>query len=143
MTIYKTKVYIFNTRGVAQSGRVSALGAESRRFESCLPDQLIMQKVSIKKPCKTNMQSGLKKTKEWIIEFNFDSTLKKDVLMGWNSSNDTKKQLNLSFSNLDDAISWCNSNGFAYSVVETLPKKIKPKSYASNFSNQRRTSWTH
>ena len=56
-----------------------------------------MQKVSIKKPCKTNMQSGLKKTKEWIIEFNFDSTLKKDVLMGWNSSKDTKKQLNLSF----------------------------------------------
>ena len=89
------------------------------------------------------MQSGLKKTKEWIIEFNFDSTLKKDVLMGWNSSNDTKKQLNLSFSILDDAISWCNSNGFAYSVVETLPKKIKPKSYTSNFSNQRRTSWTH
>ena len=38
LTIYKTKVYIFNTRGVAQSGRVSALGAESRRFESCLPD---------------------------------------------------------------------------------------------------------
>ena len=55
----------------------------------------------------------------------------------------TKKQLNLSFSNPDDAISWCNSNGFAYRVVETLPKKIKPKSYASNFSNQRRTSWTH
>ena len=32
------------------------------------------------------MQSGLKKTKDWIVEFEFDSTLKKDVLMGWNSS---------------------------------------------------------
>lgn len=41
LTIYKTKVYIFNTRGVAQSGRVSALGAESRRFESCLPDHFL------------------------------------------------------------------------------------------------------
>ena len=45
-----------------------------------------MKKALIKKPCKTNMQSGLKKTKSWIVEFQFDSSLKKDVLMGWNSS---------------------------------------------------------
>ena len=144
MTIYKTKVYIFNTRGVAQSGRVSALGAESRRFESCLPDHFfLMKKAIIKKPCKTNMQSGLKKTKDWIVEFEFDSTLKKDVLMGWNSSGNTEKQVKLSFINLDDAINWCNNNNFTYRVVEQSIKKIKPKSYASNFFNNRRTSWTH
>ena len=90
LTIYKTKVYIFNTRGVAQSGRVSALGAESRRFESCLPDHKKMKKVTIKRPSKTNMQSGLKKTKMWIIEFEFDSSLQKDVFMGWNSSKNIK-----------------------------------------------------
>ncbi len=39
-----------------------------------------MKKALIKKPCKTNMQSGLKKTKSWIVEFQFDSSLKKDVL---------------------------------------------------------------
>jgi len=48
-----------------------------------------MKKALIKKPCKTNMQSGLKKTKFWIVEFQFDSSLKKDVLMGWNSSENT------------------------------------------------------
>ena len=144
MTIYKTKVYIFNTRGVAQSGRVSALGAESRRFESCLPDHLlIMKKVVIKKPSKTNMQSGLKKTKNWIVEFEFDSSLKKDVLMGWNSSNNTDKQVSLQFPNLEDAISWCKKNSYAYKVIEGPAKSIKPKNYASNFSNNRRTSWTH
>ena len=99
MTIYKTKVYIFNTRGVAQSGRVSALGAESRRFESCLPDQFFMKKVFITKPCKTNMQSGYKKTKSWTVEFSFDSSLDKDVLMGWNSSSNTNKQISLNFDN--------------------------------------------
>ena len=143
MTIYKTKVYIFNTRGVAQSGRVSALGAESRRFESCLPDHLTMKKALIKKPCKTNMQSGLKKTKSWIVEFQFDSSLKKDVLMGWNSSDNTNKQIKLSFPNLDDAKSWCLKNELLYEIEDQSYKAIKPKSYSSNFSSARRTSWTH
>ncbi len=62
-----------------------------------------MTKVLIKKPCKTNMQSGLNKTKNWIIEFPFDSSIKKDVLMGWNSSKDTTKQISLKFSSLEDA----------------------------------------
>jgi hypothetical protein len=29
------------TRGVAQPGSASVLGTEGRRFESCLPDQLL------------------------------------------------------------------------------------------------------
>ena len=102
-----------------------------------------MKRAIIKKPCKTNMQSGLKKTKDWIVEFEFDPSLKKDVLMGWNSSSNTQKQINLSFSELNDAISWCKNNNFKYKVVEISSKKINPKSYASNFSNNRRTSWTH
>ena len=68
-----------------------------------------MKKVTIKRPSKTNMQSGLKKTKMWIIEFEFDPSLKKDVLMGWNSSKNTTKQLKLNFDSLDDAILWCQN----------------------------------
>ena len=63
-----------------------------------------MKKVTIKRPSKTNMQSGLKKTKLWIIEFEFDPSLQKDVLMGWNSSKNTTKQLKLNFDNCKDAI---------------------------------------
>jgi len=102
-----------------------------------------MKKALIKKPCKTNMQSGLKKTKSWIVEFQFDSTLKKDVLMGWNSSNNTNKQIKLSFPNLDDAKSWCLKNNLSYEVEDQSFKSLKPKSYSSNFSSARRTSWTH
>ena len=89
------------------------------------------------------MQSGLKKTKMWIIEFEFDPSLKKDVLMGWNSSKNTTKQLKLNFDSLDDAILWCQKNSYKYRVVDQTYKPVKPKSYASNFSNNRKTSWTH
>ncbi len=89
------------------------------------------------------MQSGLKKTKLWIIEFDFDHSLKKDVLMGWNSSKNTIKQLKLNFDTLDDAILWCQKNSYHYRIVDQTYKPVKPKSYASNFSNNRKTSWTH
>jgi len=89
------------------------------------------------------MQSGLKKTKSWVVEFQFDSSLKKDVLMGWNSSKNTNKQIKLLFSNLEDAKSWCLRNNFSYVVEDQSLKAITPKNYSSNFSNTRRTSWTH
>ena len=89
------------------------------------------------------MQSGLKKTKSWVVEFQFDSSLKKDVLMGWSSSKNTNKQIKLLFSNLEDAKFWCLRNNFSYVVEDQSLKAIKPKNYSSNFSNTRRTSWTH
>ena len=103
----------------------------------------MMKKVTIKRPSRTNMQSGLKKTKLWIIEFEFDTSLQKNVLIGWNSSKNTSKQLKLNFNNLDDAILWCQKNSYEYKVVDQTHKQVKPKSYASNFSNNRKTSWTH
>ncbi len=79
----------------------------------------------------------------WIIEFEFDPSLKKDLLMGWNSSKNTTKQLKLYFDSLDDATLWCQKNSYQYRVVDQTYKPVKPKSYASNFSNNRKTSWTH
>ena len=79
------------------------------------------------------MQSGYKKTKTWAIEFDFDDSLQKDVLMGWNSSKNTTKQLKLQFDSLEDAISWCQNNSYEYRVDDQSFKKIKPKNYASNF----------
>ena len=102
-----------------------------------------MKRALIKKPSKTNMQSGYKKTKTWLIEFEFDDSLQKDVLMGWNSSKNTTKQLKLQFDSLEDAISWCQNNSYEYRVIDQTFKKIKPKNYASNFSKKRKISWTH
>ncbi len=59
----------FSSRGVAQPGSASALGAEGPRFESVHPDQNIMNKAKIYSPAKTSMQSGRGKSKNWILEF--------------------------------------------------------------------------
>ena len=39
---------LFFRRGVAQPGSASALGAEGRRFESCLPDQISLSRAKQK-----------------------------------------------------------------------------------------------
>ena len=89
------------------------------------------------------MQSGLKKTKMWIIEFEFDPSLQKDVLMGWNSSTDTKTQIKLFFETKEQAIQWAKKSKYQYFVEEAKIKKIKIKSYASNFDMNKKEPWTH
>ena len=49
--------------------------------------------IKIYKPTKTSMQSGFKKTKLWLAEYISDVEKVKDLLMGWNSSLDTKSQI--------------------------------------------------
>ena len=51
-------------------------------------------KVRIFKPAKTAMQSGVGKTKEWLLES--EPTPKQvDPLMGWTGSRDTMQQVQL------------------------------------------------
>ena len=100
-------------------------------------------KAIIRKPSKTNMQSGLKKTNYWIIDFEFDHTIDKDQLMGWNSSFNTFHQLKLKFSSVEKAKQWCEQKSIQFVVEEEKSKISEPKSYASNFDKNRRRSWTH
>ena len=48
----------------------------------------------IYQPGKTAMQSGMAKTKNWILEFDAETARSKDPLMGWNSVSETKLKLN-------------------------------------------------
>ena len=64
--------------------------------------------------------------------------------MGWNSTIKQINRLKLNFQKLDDAINWCNKNKLKFIVIDqSFSKSIKPKSYASNFPNKGRISWTH
>tara|TARA_B100001123_G_C14475243_1_gene696102 strand:- start:102 stop:407 length:306 start_codon:yes stop_codon:yes gene_type:complete len=99
--------------------------------------------VKIYKPSKTAMQSGIGKTKKWLAEYISEISTSKDTLMGWTSSNDTKTQIKLFFDTKDQAINWAKKNNFQYFVEENQKRKIKPKSYASNFSTDRKEPWTH
>jgi len=91
-----------------------------------------MKKVKIYKPAKSSMQSGLGKTKNWILEY-FDEKNGINPLMGWESSTDTLSEVKLEFSSKENAISYAKKNKLSYEIIESKTKKIVKKSYADNF----------
>ena len=91
-----------------------------------------MKKVKIYKPAKSSMQSGLGKTKNWILEY-FDEKNGINPLMGWESSTDTLSKVKLEFSSKENAISYAKKNKLSYEIIESEKKKIVKKSYADNF----------
>ena len=99
--------------------------------------------VRIYKPAKTAMQSGLARTKEWVVEPEPQVGRTVDPLMGWTSGADTLAQLKLEFDSRDEAIAYAERQGFAYTVVEPETRKAVKKSYADNFKFGRIGSWTH
>ena len=99
--------------------------------------------IKIYKPSKTAMQSGFGKTKQWLAEYISSEATFKDNLMGWNSSSDTKTQIKVFFDTKEQAIQWAKINKYQYFVEEPTKRKIKIKSYSSNFDMNRKESWTH
>jgi hypothetical protein len=99
-------------------------------------------KVRIFKPAKTAMQSGVAKTREWVIE---SEPMPKEVepLMGWTASRDTMQQVRLTFETLDEAKAYAEKNGWQYTVEKAHERAIRPKAYADNFAYTRVGRWTH
>jgi len=97
----------------------------------------------IYQPAKTAMQSGLARTKEWVLEFEPASPREIDPLMGWTSSRDTQAQVKLEFDTREEAVAYAERRGLAYTIIETKPRKLVRKSYADNFRFGRIGSWTH
>ena len=120
-------------RGVAQPGSASGLGPEGRRFKSCRPDHFkVMKKAKIYKPTKTAMQSGMRNTKNWILEFDtLDTGV--DPLMGWETSRDTMSEVKLEFSTKEQAVNYAKKNNIEYYIIEPQKRKIIKKSYTDNF----------
>ena len=99
--------------------------------------------IKIYKPSKTAMQSGNRNTKKWLAEYISDIDTRKDTLMGWNSSLDTQSQIKIFFDTQKQAVNWAIKNKYQYFVEEPKKRKIKIKSYASNFDINRKEPWTH
>ncbi len=95
------------------------------------------------KPAKTAMQSGLGRTKEWVLQREPESAKSIDPLTGWSGSTGTESQVELSFDTREDAIAYAERNGMAYTVSEPQPRKPVRKAYADNFKFGRIGSWTH
>jgi ETC complex I subunit-like protein len=95
------------------------------------------------KPSKTAMQSGLRRTKDWALEFEPEEPRSVEPLMGWTSSGDMRQQLRLRFHTKEEAVAYCEKRGIAYLVTEDTPAPRKVISYSDNFGFKRRDAWTH
>mgnify|MGYP003692592391 FL=1 len=78
------------------------------------------------------MQSGLGKSDKWIIKFETKDT-GINPLMGWESSSDTRSELNLQFSSKKLAIEYAKKNKIDFEIIEPQKRKTIKKSYADNF----------
>lgn len=99
----------------------------------------------IYQPSRNAMQSGVGKTRQWVLEFAPEAARTVDPLMGWTSSTDMESQVRLKFDSAEAAIEYANAHGIDAQV--TKPQKRKPVirngGYGENFATNRRGSWTH
>jgi hypothetical protein len=97
----------------------------------------------IYKPAKTAMQSGLARTKEWVLDFEPQEPREVEPLMGWTSSGDMRSQVHLRFNTAEEAVAYCERYGIAYQLFPAKETARRGLSYADNFSYKRREAWTH
>lgn len=94
--------------------------------------------VRISRPTKNVMQSGTAYTNTWKIEFNSEKRTEY-WLMGWASTSDPVSNMSLTFPTKEDAIAFCERNKLQWFVEEQPTRQIRRKSYADNFSWNKRT----
>ena len=79
-----------------------------------------MKKAKIYKPTKSAMQSGKGKSKNWVLKFETKDN-RFISFMGWESGDDTLKEVILEFSTKEKAIDYAKKNNIVYELIE--PKK--------------------
>ena len=99
----------------------------------------------IYQPARNAMQSGVGKTKYWLLEHVSDSARSVDPLMGWTSNSDTQAQVRIRFDSKKAALAYAAAHGIDAIVQD--PKRRKPNiragGYGENFATNRRGAWTH
>lgn len=98
----------------------------------------------IYQPAKSAMQSGRSgRSSDWILEFPQQSQRRADPLMGWTSSDDTRRQVRLLFATQEEAVAYATREGIAYEIEQPKQRSVAPKAYADNFRFDRVGRWTH
>ncbi|KAF5282507.1 hypothetical protein FQA39_LY04914 [Lamprigera yunnana] len=123
-----------------QEGSLTISEPSQIKLISGVPEEHIKtRRVRIFMPTKNAMQSGTDNTHHWEMEFETRERWE-NPLIGWTSSGDPLSNMHVAFNNKEDAIDFCEKNGWNWFVQEHVPPKpMKPKSYAINFSWNKRT----
>ena len=91
-----------------------------------------MKKAKIYIPTKTAMQSGRGQIKNWILKFETKDN-RTNPLMGWESGEDTMKEVTLEFSTKEKAIDYAKKNNIIFEVIQPKKHNFIIKSYSDNF----------
>lgn len=97
----------------------------------------------IYQPNPSAMTSGRAKTHFWVLEFVTKSPSIIDPLTGNTRSVDPRSQVELKFDTQQDAISYAKANNIPHRVIDKRETKRIRRSYADNFSYDRKLPWTH
>ena len=102
-------------------------------------------RVRIYQPSRNAMQSGVARTKGWVLEFVREDHPSLDPLMGWTSSDDTQSQVRLRFETRKQAEDYAREKGLEFEVIEPHSRapNVRPRGYGENFAPDRRAPWTH
>jgi hypothetical protein len=87
----------------------------------------------IYRPEKTAMQSGRAKTKHWVLEYERQDRTRRDPLMGWTQSGDTRRQIRLEFDTKEEALDYAKRHKIVARVLPDHPRRRILRSYADNF----------
>ncbi|KAI6655902.1 hypothetical protein LOD99_1636 [Oopsacas minuta] len=107
-----------------------------------LPPNHVSRYVVISKPARCTMQSGTEGTHNWRIEFETQQRWENPV-MGWASTGDPLSNMVLDFSSKEAAMNFAVENGWKYKVKEPAVVLPRKKSYAANFSWNKKTRVTN
>lgn len=99
----------------------------------------------IYRPARTAMQSGVAKTRDWVLDFSPAQARRIDPLMGWTSSGDMDAQVKLRFPTQAEAEDYARAHGIDAVVQSPQPRRanVRPGGYGDNFATNRRQVWTH
>nr|KAG5693144.1 hypothetical protein BaRGS_025503 [Batillaria attramentaria] len=89
-------------------------------------------------PARNAMQSGSYGMRRWKIEFDVRERWE-NPLMGWTSTGDPLSNMEVTFSTKEDAMAFCEKNGWDFFIEEPKKPTFKKKSYGANFSWDKKT----
>jgi hypothetical protein len=99
----------------------------------------------IYRPARSATQSGMARSRHWVLEFSPAEPREVDPLMGWTSSGDMLSQVRLRFDSREAAEAYAREHGLETVVLEPKPRRpnIRSRGYGENFATERRQTWTH
>jgi len=99
------------------------------------PSELSVRPVRIIRPSPSTMQSAKATSHHWRIDWDIlpGGGRYENPLMGWAASSDYVQGTHIKFKTQEDAIHFCQKQGYPYYVQEPHQPKFKPKSYSDNF----------